>query len=186
MPRNIGCQKTHARLLHKRELPVTLETLLETSGVESDFYSDIIQCDEVYNPFSFDYSEPIPHHMRHRLYFYMHSDTMSLTTWQVAHGNTWESTQTPWHRSYLYHVSAKIEDIHELVIYELMEMEPGQPTYISFSDIEKPTISVYRRVHFHRDIIAAPPYNYRDEHTEELEREIAPEDSIDNELEEEE
>jgi hypothetical protein len=151
----IGWSEIYTRLL---DTPVTLAILADITKVSDVYHSDIVQCDEVYNKFGFDYAAP--HRGMYRAYIHMHIDTLSLAAWEEAHMQACDTAN--WHAAYLYTVTTRIADIQELTVYKLKPTMPDEATYITFSPVHTPELATYKRVNFHSQAVHAEPYEFRD------------------------
>jgi len=157
----IGCQELHKRLLDK-DTPITLDVLMDVSHATDDtFHTDITQCEEVYQPHPSTWSDA-PHRNIYRWFINMYTDTLSISNWIIAHGETATGKEIGWHSVYLYHSVERTEDIQELRIYKLKNLEQDEPTHVTFSSDIISTPSAYRKVEFHPDPVHALPYEYQD------------------------
>jgi hypothetical protein len=166
----IGSQEFYKRLI-EANTQITLDILMEVAHETGDtFHTDIIQCDEVYQTYTSDIKRP--HRSTYRWFINVHTGMLSLSNWTIAHVETSTGTQAKWHSVYLYYIAARTEDIRELHVYKLKELDPGEPTHVTFSSIEIPTLEAYREVSFHPDPVHALSYEYRDAAFERLDTQL--------------
>lgn len=157
----IGSQEHKKRYLTEQEKEPSLDMLLQLTGVHNDTYhAGIIGSQEIYNPYGLDNTYQ-PHRNVYQSFINLASGLVSLTLWQVMHVETSIAKETPWHGVYLYRVTHRSEDIYGLDIYRLKQIAPGDFSYVTFYDLNSPTVKDYKGVTLTQETIPAPAYEYR-------------------------